>query len=64
MVGDLNCDGVVDAYDIDPFVVALVDPTAYASAFPDCYREAGDCNADDAVNVFDIDPFVEVLLGK
>jgi trimeric autotransporter adhesin len=64
MVGDLNCDGVVDAYDIDPFVVALVNPTAYASVLPDCYREAGDCNGDGAVNVFDIDPFVEVLLGK
>lgn len=62
--GDLNCDGAVDTYDIDPFVTALVNPNAYTAAFPDCYREAADCNADGATNVFDIDPFVEALLGR
>jgi hypothetical protein len=62
-LADLNCDGAVDTYDIDPFVIALVDPPLYASAFPDCYREAADCNGDGAVNVFDIDPFVEVLIN-
>lgn len=61
---DLNCDGVIDAYDIDPFVTALVDPAQYATSFSGCYREAADCNRDGAVNVFDIDPFVEALLGK
>jgi len=27
--GDANCDGAVDTFDIDPFVLALVNPTAY-----------------------------------
>ena len=61
--GDLNCDGVVDQFDIDPFVVALVNAAAYEVAYPECYVEAADCNADGAVNAFDIDPFVGLLLG-
>ena len=61
--GDLNCDGVLDAFDIDPFVLALADPDAYAAAYPDCDRMLADCNGDGVVNAFDIDPFVELLAG-
>ena len=61
--GDLNCDGVRDAFDIDPFVLALVDSDGYASAYPECNVLNGDCNADDSVNLFDVDPFVELLTG-
>jgi len=32
--GDLNCDGAVNNFDIDPFVLALTDATAYAAAWP------------------------------
>ncbi len=60
---DLNCDGVVNVFDIDPFVLALVDPAGYAAAFPDCDILAADCNHDGVVNGFDIDPFVELLAG-
>ena len=61
--GDLNCDGAVDAFDIDPFVLALTDPAGYATAWPDCDIMLADCNGDGVVDAFDIDPFIELLLG-
>ena len=60
-LGDLNCDGVVNNFDIDPFVLALTDPAAYRMAYPKCNILNGDCNSDGAVNNFDIDPFVKLL---
>ena len=61
--GDLNCDGAVNVFDIDPFVLALTDAAAYEEAYPDCNIYAGDCNDDGYVNSFDIDPFVTLLTG-
>jgi hypothetical protein len=61
--GDLNCDGIVDFDDINPFVLALSDPAGYANAYPECYLLNGDCNGDGAVNFDDIDPFVAILSG-
>jgi hypothetical protein len=59
--GDLNCDGVVTFDDINPFVLALSDPVAYAAAFPDCNILNADCNADGLVSFDDINPFVAIL---
>jgi len=59
--GDLNCDGLVNNFDIDPFVLALTDPAGYAQKFPNCDRMRADCNRDGQVDNFDIDPFVELL---
>jgi parallel beta-helix repeat protein len=61
--GDLNCDGARNAFDIDPFVLALTDPVGYAAAFPACDRMLADVNCDGNVNAFDIDPFVGCLTG-
>jgi hypothetical protein len=67
--GDLNCDGRIDVFDIDPFVLALTgvaeQPTfsGYFAAFPDCDPQRADCNGDGSVNTFDIDPFVQLLVG-
>ncbi len=61
--GDLNCDGTVDFFDIDPFVTALLNPTEYELQYPDCDRLAADVDGDGVVNFFDIDPFVGLLLG-
>jgi hypothetical protein len=61
--GDLNCDGLLNTFDIDPFVLALTNPDAYITAFPDCDRMLADCNGDGLVNAFDIDPFVLLLTG-
>ena len=61
--GDVNCDAFVNVFDIDPFVLALTDPVAYAAAFPECDLTIADVNGDGQVNAFDIDPFVLVLTG-
>ena len=62
--GDLNCDGLINAFDIDPFVLALTDADGYAAAHPDCHAINADCNSDGVVNAFDIDPFVLLLTGR
>jgi probable HAF family extracellular repeat protein len=62
-MGDLNCDGTVSAADIDPFVTALTDPSAYGAAFPDCSLMLADTNGDGEVTAADIDPFVALLVG-
>jgi hypothetical protein len=59
--GDTNCDGVVNFFDIDPFLLALFDPAGYAAAFPDCDISAADASGNGAVDFFDIDPFLGIL---
>lgn len=54
--GDLNCDGVVDYADINPFVLALAGPTEWPD--PNCPWLNGDCNGDENVTYEDIDAFV------
>jgi endonuclease/exonuclease/phosphatase family metal-dependent hydrolase len=62
--GDLNCDGFVNSFDIDAFVLAILDPAGYAIQYPNCDLLLGDVNGDTFVNSFDIDPFtVAVLTG-
>jgi hypothetical protein len=59
--GDLNCDYEVDFGDINPFVLALSNPTMYAQTHPECDIMNGDINADGSVNFGDINPFVSCL---
>ncbi len=61
VVGDANCDGVVDFDDIDPFVTALGGQAAYQIAFPACRWLNADCNLDGTVNFDDIDAFVALI---
>ena len=60
-IGDLNCDGSINNFDIDPFVLAIMDSGQYAAAYPDCDYMLADVNEDDTVNNFDIDPFVDLI---
>jgi hypothetical protein len=61
VLGDLNCDGALNTFDIDPFVMALTDPAGYVTAYSNCDINLADINADGEVNAFDIDPFVTLL---
>ncbi len=61
--GDLNCDGVINAFDVDPFVMALTDPDGHATTYPDCDALLADITGDGAVDAFDIDPFILLLTG-
>jgi len=60
--GDLNCDGLINNFDIDAFVLALLNPGQYAVDFPNCDLQNADLNGDGAANNFDIDVFVALLL--
>ena len=60
-LGDLNCDGSTNLFDIDAFVLALTDEVGYDATYPDCDRNLADIDGSGDVNLFDIDPFVELL---
>ncbi|QOJ13868.1 MAG: immunoglobulin domain-containing protein [Planctomycetia bacterium] len=67
--GDANCDGVVNNFDIDFFVAALlldVDTYTTLGGSIDCWNNRncwGDMNGVDGLNNFDIDPFVECIIA-
>ena len=67
--GDLNCDGAVNNFDVDPFILALISsqngvPEAYYDVYPDCDIMLADVNTDGSITLFDVDPFVALLTGK
>ena len=54
MLGDVNCDGVIDLLDITPMVDLIVTGSFSIKA---------DINQDGSVDLLDIEPFVELLTG-
>ena len=62
-VGDINCDGLVNNGDIDPFVLAITNAPLYEATYPDCDINLADINGDGLVNNGDIDPFVALITG-
>lgn len=61
--GDLNCDCLVNLGDIDPFVLALLDPVAYQIAFPGCSINQADLNADGVIDGRDVLGMVQRLMS-
>jgi hypothetical protein len=61
-LGDLDCDGEVTSSDIGPFVLALIDPAAYESGYPDCHLTKADMDRDGSPDGDDVQPFVDRLL--
>ncbi len=68
--GDVNCDGVVNAFDIDVFVFVLSfgggpppQMWEYCGGDFEASRLRADANGDGALDAFDIDAFVELLTG-
>lgn len=64
--GDMNCDGAVNAFDINGFILAVAsypDFGVYYEEFPNCDPTAADINRDDVVNAYDIDPFIALIAG-
>ncbi|MBU0641450.1 MAG: hypothetical protein KKB50_21525 [Planctomycetes bacterium] len=64
--GDLNCDGNINGFDIDPFVLVLSSSPPYDdyyAAYPDCNHMLADVNQDGDINGFDIDAFVALMGG-
>ena len=63
-VGDLNCDGVADLGDINPFILALTSLAAWQAEFPGCAEANGDIDGDGGVGFWDVSPFVALLSGR
>lgn len=61
--GDMNCDGAVNLADVDPLVLALVDPVAYGLSFGSCNSQNGDVDASGLADGADIGPFIGLLTG-
>jgi hypothetical protein len=62
VIGDMNCDGLVNFGDINPFVQYLTNLPAWLATYPDCPPEIGDINEDGEYPSFgDINPFVALL---
>ena len=61
IVGDMNCDGQMNNFDLDPFVLAITNPGQYESQYPDCDILNGDVDGNGTVNNFDVDDFVALL---
>jgi agmatine/peptidylarginine deiminase len=59
--GDVNCDGVVNFGDINPFVIILTNPTQWQDLYPGCPLLSGDVNGDGSVDFADINPFIALL---
>ena len=61
--GDMNGDGVLDNFDIQPFEVALTNPGSYLTSYPRLsdYGRRGDIDDDGAFDNFDIQPFEGLL---
>jgi alpha-tubulin suppressor-like RCC1 family protein len=60
--GDLNCDGVVNFADINPFVLILSNPTAWEQTYPGCPPLNGDIDGNLSVGFEDINPFVALIV--
>jgi hypothetical protein len=63
--GDTNCNGVIGYDDVDPFVLALLDPDAYAVAYPDpgCHVTNCDLNGDGYIDARDLQSLIELLVN-
>jgi hypothetical protein len=64
LLGDANGDGSFDFADIDGFVLALLDPVAYAAQYPSVDPDVTlDMDGNGSLGFEDIDPFLEALLN-
>lgn len=58
---DMNWDGEVNNFDIDPFVFGLTNPVLYTAIYGYSPLYPGDVNRDGELNNFDIDAFIDCL---
>ena len=65
LLGDMDESGSLNTDDINPLVLALADPNAYAQQYPDTDANwVGDVDEDGTFNSDDINPFVELLIAS
>ncbi len=65
VLGDLDGNGVLDAFDVSPFELALSDPQAYHQTYPGLDPDRlGDLNGDGVLDAFDVGGFEVLLAGS
>jgi hypothetical protein len=63
-LGDLNCDGIFNNFDLDPFILAIVDRPGYDATFVGCDADVvSDFDGDGVLTNLDIDPFVNFAIN-
>lgn len=62
LLGDMNCDSMVNGDDAQGMVLGLVDPAGYASQYPGCNILNGDFTSNGMLEFDDIAGFVAALL--
>ena len=63
--GDMDGNGVVDAFDVDDFELALADPQLYIDTHPGLDPNLiGDINHSGSLDAFDVDDFENLLVGN
>jgi RHS repeat-associated protein len=63
ILGDMNCDGVVNGSDQPAYILARSDPRGYATQYPTCDILNGDVNGDSVLNASDDALFTALLAG-
>lgn len=59
--GDMTCDGSINGYDIEAFILALTAPDAYLDQWSQCNIWNADVSLDGSINGLDIEPFIRLL---
>lgn len=62
ILGNMNCDCAVDLLDVDPFILALLDPIGYATLYPACNILRGDIQPNGGVDGGDVQGFLSLLI--
>ncbi|MBK8267226.1 MAG: hypothetical protein IPK83_02520 [Planctomycetes bacterium] len=62
MLGDMNCDNVLNINDVAAFAIAALDPANYAIQYPGCDITRGDFDNDTFVTGADIQQFTDLLV--
>lgn len=61
--GDMNCDGFLNGLDVAPFVLAVLDGTAYQAAYSSCSLLNGDLDGSGVTDDADVLPFANLLVA-
>ncbi|MBI5765508.1 MAG: FG-GAP repeat protein [Planctomycetes bacterium] len=62
ILGNMNCDCAVDLLDVDPFILALLDPASYSTMYLGCSILRGDVVVDGNVDGADVPGFIRLLV--
>jgi len=63
-LGDYSGDDVTNLLDINPFLMAMVDPTTYAATYPHVVLADIDPNGDGVPTLLGINPFVTLVVAS